>query len=144
MSVKSNEFRSAYGARKRNSMKFQQPSLTKQSFKSECDVNRIVKQWKSTGLVKTVGQGEFLDLPDEISYHEALNKVIEAQSSFESLPANGRRNFENDPAKFLSHVENATSREDFEKVGLVPPVEVPSEPTPSASVEPNGEVSDNG
>ena len=38
-----------YGKRPRVSISFPKPTLTKQSFKDDCDINNIVNQFKNTG-----------------------------------------------------------------------------------------------
>ena len=62
---------------------------TKQSFKDECDVNRILDKWQETGLIDHVmpnppTYGDFTNVTD---YQTAVNTVIEADNSFMSLPS---------------------------------------------------------
>lgn len=47
-------------------------NLTKQSFKDECDVNRIVRQFTKTGIVNHLARGkpQYGEMPD-MSVHEA-------------------------------------------------------------------------
>src|SRR5882724_5787175 len=53
------------------------PSMTKQEFLDECDINNIVKEYLITGQIAHISakaaQGAFLDLPDPIDYQTALN-----------------------------------------------------------------------
>ncbi len=53
------------------------------------------------------------------SYHAQLNKQIEAQNSFDSLPSNIRNRFENDPGKLLDFLANEENLSEAQKLGLV-------------------------
>lgn len=98
-----------------------EPSLTKQAMADECDINRIMAQFEKTGMLTHVNtfQGEYADLGDAPSFHDAMNRVVAAQEAFDSLPAGVRARFGNDPASFLDFVSNA-DRSEMEKLGLLP------------------------
>ena len=51
-----------------------EPTLTKQSFKEECDINNIMAKYRATGILSHVQahQGRYQDLPSEIDYHTDL------------------------------------------------------------------------
>lgn len=95
-------------------------SMTKQSFKEECDINTIMAKYRSTGLVDHVAahQGRYDNLPDETDYHANLNSVMEAQETFDSLPAKIRARFDNDPSKFLGFVLNPENQTEIDEMGL--------------------------
>lgn len=121
-------------------------SMTKQSFKDDCDVNRIMKRFQQTGIVDHVNKfagdyGDYTDLPQ--SYHEACNQVLEAESMFMSLPSTVRSHFDNDPGKFLAAVDGAAKGNGFHEnelreLGVLPRqssgetgIDNPPEPTGS-------------
>lgn len=99
---------------------FTQPSLTKQSFKDECDINNIMKKYQKTGLVTHLASfsGQYGDFTSAEDYHASFNKVLEAQDMFMTLPSSVRSRFENDPAKFLEFVHDPKNQTDLVKLGL--------------------------
>lgn len=99
---------------------FSQPTMTKQSFKQDCDVNNILKKYMKTGLIEHANRfqgryGDFLEAPD---YRVALDQVIAAQREFEALPSKIRTRFDNDPAQFLEFVQNQDNLEEMYDLGL--------------------------
>ncbi len=103
------------------------PSRTKQSHKDECDVNQILKKYKATGLIQhvqntTPAWGDFTNVDD---YQSSINKVIEAQQSFGTLPAHVRKRFENDPGQLIAFLEKNENYEEAKKMGLVQPKNQP-------------------
>jgi len=132
--------KSAYTPRERNALKTDPASKTQQNFKAECDINTILKKYRKTGLLEHVNQyaGKYEDLSEPTDYQTALNIVISAQASFDSLPSYIRKKFDNDPAQFLDFVNNPDNLDEMQKMGLTnetpaesiqPPVEtVPVEP----------------
>lgn len=108
------------------------PSLTVQSEKEKCDINRIVGQYQKTGLVNHVrAQGlDYTTLPDNFEYHEAMNLVTKAQTAFEALPAEQRSRFANQPQRLLQFLAMPENRAEAEKLGLITP-KPPEEPPPA-------------
>lgn len=105
------------------------PSMAKQEFKRECDINNILKQYSKTGMVqhvnKRAAEGMYTDLPDAIDFQDSLNLVREAEASFMTLPARVRDQFGNDPAQFLAFCGDPANAEEMVKLGLrqAPPPE---------------------
>lgn len=98
-----------------------QPSMTIQSEKDFCDINKIVSRFKTTGLMTNLAkglpqQGDFTQVTD---YHSALNQVIAAQDAFMALPAAVRKRFANDPGQLLSFVEDPQNRAEAIQLGLI-------------------------
>lgn len=118
---------------------FTGPSLTKQEFKDECDINVIMKRYEKDGFLahfnKYQGQyGDFLDAPE---FHEAQNKVLVATEMFMSLPAAIRSRFDNDPGAFLDFVGDPANGKELVELGLARAVDPdPAPPTPPAPPDP--------
>lgn len=114
-------FNTPYGPRKRvNGIKFDMPSLTKQSFKDECDINNIIKKFNATGqlpdlIMKNPLYGDFSNVPN---YQEACEIVSRAESSFSMLDAKLRKRFQNDPAQFLDFINDPENLEESYDLGL--------------------------
>lgn len=98
----------------------EEPSLAQQHFKDECDINNILRQFNITGLLPeqplSPRYGDFTGIGD---YHTALNRVIAAQDEFDSLPAQIRAKFDNDPANLIEFLNDDANRPEAEELGLV-------------------------
>ena len=112
------KFRSAYMAQLRVSFGTTGDSRTKQSFKNECDVNNILKNYNKTGILPEGNPGEYRDL-DGTDYQDYMNTIAGAQSHFNDLPSAIRKRFENDPSKFLSFVHDDKNIDEAHKLGLL-------------------------
>jgi len=114
------KFKTIYGEHKRIQLEFHSPSLAKQSFKDECDINRILIKFQKTGLLEHVNRyaGRYEDLGDVVDYQTAMIRVLEAQEAFESLPSSLRSRFDNDPAQFLDFVSNPNNADEMVALGL--------------------------
>lgn len=114
------------------------PSMTKQSFVEQCDINNILKQFRTTGMVQhmraNADQGRYEDLPDSVDFQESMALVMDAQNAFASLPSKVRSRFDNDPAKFLEFMSDPRNQDEVYELGLakrpVPPPESPGETPP--------------
>lgn len=114
-------------------------SLTKQSMKQECDINFIIQQFSKTGVIQHQKsyEGQYGDFMT-IDFHEAMNVVAEANSMFESVPAAIRKEFGNDPKRFLDFVTNPENDDKLREMRLIPPIAPPPEPGPAvAPAEPS-------
>lgn len=129
----------AYSTKKRKSFKTTGLSKTQQNFKAECDINNILKKYRKTGLLEHVNQyaGKYEDLSNPTDYQTALNIVIDAQASFDSLPSDIRRKFDNNPGKFLEFANNPDNITAMEDLGLIKrPESVPASPAPVSDATP--------
>lgn len=120
------------------------PTIVKQSFVEECDINNILKQYKLTGQIRHMRagaqQGHYEDLPDQSDFQEAMNLVLAAEASFATLPSHVRARFANNPAEFLGFMADPSNAEEIVKLGLAtirpptpendPPDTPPAPPAP--------------
>lgn len=98
-----------------------EPSMTKQSFKEECDINNIMAKYRATGLIDVgtkLKEGHYADLADMPDYHTSMNVVIAAQAAFEALPSTLRERFGNDPGKFMDFVSDPANECELVSLGL--------------------------
>lgn len=100
-------------------------SLTKQSFKDECDINNIIARARDGGDISHINTrvgtyGDFTNVP---SYRDALDFVREADEMFLGLDPNVRARFRNDPQELLSFLADDKNREEAVKLGILPPPE---------------------
>lgn len=113
------------------------PSMTKQEFKDECDINTILKQFTLTGMIDHINNSpaQWLDLPDVSDYQASLAVVADAAAAFEALPSKVRDEFGNDPAAFLAAFGDPSKADRLRELGLLNPLPAPS-PAPAASPSP--------
>lgn len=105
---------------------FKDPSLTKQSFKEECDVNEILKRSANGAVtngadVRQAMYGDFTNIP---SYQESLDLVNRANGMFMSMDAFIRERFRNDPREMIAFLQDPKNRDEAIKLGLVKAPEV--------------------
>jgi phage internal scaffolding protein len=99
---------------------FTGPSRTKQSFRDECDINNILRQFNVTGQLPLGSvQPQYGDFSGITDYQSALNAVMAAQDSFLALPAKVRARFDNDPAYFVEFASNEANKDEMRALGLL-------------------------
>lgn len=102
-----------------------EPTLTQQQFKEQCDINNIIKNYTQTGeLPLSHKVGQFLDVSNIQDYHTSLQTVFEAQKAFDSLPSNIRAKFENDPNALVAFIEDDSNYEEALTLGLLSPTAI--------------------
>ena len=114
------------------------PSMTKQAFAAECDINNIMKRYEKDAVVDHLNkvQGRYGDFTGVVSYQEACNIVIKAEEMFMSIPAAIRARFDNDPGNFLAFATDDKNEEELVKLGLAhqrPKADTPPAPDNTAS-----------
>jgi len=118
----------------------QDPILTEQSHKNDVDINYIVKKHgidmiQQTALLKSA-EYQFDDVPGN-DFQEAMLLVTKAQQTFDDLPSDIRKKFDNEPAKFLDFVQDPKNTDQMVEMGLaqrIPtpqPVQVTITPAPA-------------
>lgn len=116
------------------------PSMTKQEFVRECDINNVIKQYKAHGMVSHINakaaQGAYQDLPDSVDFQESLHTIMVAEKAFMTLPAKIRDRFGQDPAEFLAFLSNPENAEEARKLGILKPAEAPPPPVEVKVVNP--------
>jgi hypothetical protein len=88
-------------------------SKTQQQFADDADVNNILSKCVRTGVIHP-GVGElppeqlYADVVEYQSYdyQQALDMVMDAERSFQDLPAKVRRHYNDSPHEFLQAVQN--------------------------------------
>jgi phage internal scaffolding protein len=113
------EFQKAYKKTKRPTLDTG-PGLTEQSHKKETDMNYILKDYVKTGLIKHAkeNEGKYDDIAMQ-DFQDAMFIVAQANSMFENLPGEIRKQFGNDPAHFLGFVQNPENKDAMEKMGIL-------------------------
>jgi len=90
-----------------------------QSHKDEVNINNIVKRHGMDLIAKTsaLQQFKYDDNPNN-NFQETMNMILKAQDSFSSVPSDIRKQFDNDPAKFMDFIHNGDNQEQLIEWGL--------------------------
>lgn len=89
---------------------------TKQAFKDECDINKLVSRMWKDGTLSHLDkhEAEYGDFSD-FDFHVAMNRLARGKSIFAELPAEVRREFDQDPAKFFAFVNDPENKDELAK-----------------------------
>lgn len=104
--------------------------MTMQEFADECDINVLMQRYETTGVLNHYAKSapQYIDLSDVPDLHTALAMLDVAQTAFMKLPAHVRREFDNDPAKFVDFAQDEKNADKMREWGLAKPL--PEAPTP--------------
>ncbi|WNK12633.1 MAG: internal scaffolding protein [Microvirus sp.] len=124
----------------RDDVNYMAPSMTRQEFAEECDINSIMARYEAGGAVSHVNRAEptFLDTTLYPGLQASMDAYREAAVSFAALPAKVRREFDNDPQKFVDFAVDSGNLEKMREWGLAPPP--PVEPAPVQVVVTGGRL----
>lgn len=109
---------------------FFKPSMTKQSFKQDCDINNIMARYRKVLGVDFLNQyqgyleGKFGDVSLGLDYRTALEKINEGKAVFEAMPSDLRARFGNDPGFLLDFLADPANRDEAVKLGFLNKPEV--------------------
>lgn len=120
--------RTAYGPRRSVALKFSGDGRTKQSFKDECDINRIMARYMATGVLpelRDATQAQYADCT-VLEYQSAMELVANANSLFAELPATVRDRFENEPRKLLEFVQDPANLDESIELGFIDARKLPA------------------
>lgn len=116
------------------------PSLARQEFAEESDINNIIDQYETNGILPdTRPEGLYADFTDPVlsNYQEAQNIVVGARELFERLPAKIRERFHNDAASLIEFVQDPDNRDEAIRLGIV---NQPPNPVAPPAAEPPAPV----
>lgn len=114
------------------------PSKTKTSERDACDINKMVARFKDSGVLPIVNDiaAQYADVSELGSYHDARNRIANAEQMFGSLPSKIRERFHNDPGELLTFFADEKNRDEAIKLGLHPKPEIKKPDEPAAPAKP--------
>lgn len=106
------------------------PSMTRQEFTDECDINRLMAKYESHKFLPNAKTQEpmYLDFCDMPDLPTAMRAMMDAEEAFMSLPARVRREFDNDAMRFVEYASDAGNSEQLVEWGLAAPPAPPEKP----------------
>lgn len=92
----------------------------KQEFKDDSDINFLLRNLKMEGVLDRVDVSRWqAGSLEQLTLQEALNIQIEATDLFEQLPSKVRKEFDNNPIKFVQGVESGKYKDLLDENGLL-------------------------
>lgn len=97
-------------------------SRTKQQFKNECDINKIMHKARRNGIMPKLNtrQPKYGDFTSIGEYRDVMDRLNQADESFASLPAETRNFFANDPALLIDFINNPANEDKAIELGCLP------------------------
>ncbi len=89
---------------------------TKQCYKDECDIDKIMTRFNVTGTISHLAkhEGAYADFSD-FDFHEQTNMLTRGREIFDALPAELRQEFGQSPAKFFAYVNDPKNVDELRK-----------------------------
>ena len=100
-------------------------SMAAQEFKTDCDINHIVKRAHRTGTLPIVPREVMYGEEDETAgdLRAKMDLINDIRGHFEMLPSDIRLRFNNDALAYNAWVVNPDNYNEAVKLGLIKPVE---------------------
>jgi len=115
--------------------------LVEQNHKKSVDINYIVKQHAGNAelIAKTQQLTNFrYDNVDTNDFQEMMNQMLHAKETFANVPSGIRKQFDNNPAKFMDFCHNPENTDKLIELGLA---NKPEETIPIEVIVKNTEAS---
>lgn len=124
-----------YRPTKRVQLHFTEPTMAKQSFKDECDINHIMAHFEKSGLIDhfNTHQGDYGDFAGVEDYHSSLLRIHAAEAAFMTIPSKIRAQFDNDASKFLAFAQDPNNYDALVDLGLAERQPVEGSPDPETT-----------
>lgn len=116
-----------------------EPSMTRQEFAEECDINTIMAKYDSylSDPMRSIREPMYLDLTAMPStLMESMEILNRARDAFYALPAVVRREFDNDPVLFADFAADPENVGQMREWGLAAPEKAPDAPMKVEVVNP--------
>ncbi len=111
---------------------------TKQSFKDECDIVKIMARAEKAGTISHLQkfEGVYADFSD-FDFHEQTTMLTKGREIFDELPGEIRQEFAQSPAKFFAYVNDPANKDELLK--KLPGLAKPGRQLVNPTVAPNAD-----
>jgi hypothetical protein len=118
------------------------PSLTRQEFAEDCDINVLMKRFENRdigAIMRSAQEPVYYDLASAPStLMDYMQLMQDADKAFMTLSAQVRREFDNDPVRFVDFASDPANLDQMRNWGLAPPAPAPepvvAPPAPASAV----------
>lgn len=94
-------------------------SLTEEAHAGDTNINVIMKRYGASGQLPTVvGTPLYGDFSEVSDFDSALRMIQEAKAAFAEIPADIRKEFDNDPGRFIAFCQDPSNNEKLKEFGL--------------------------
>lgn len=117
-------FQTRFNNKIKQQIEFNEDSLTEQNHYYDSLTTTIINKHKQVGIDLfrsqiDINQDGVLDFTQATDFHDYQNKIAQAQSSFESLPAILRKRFGNNSMNMLKFLQDPKNLNEAIELGLV-------------------------
>lgn len=112
--------------------------VTRQEFRDECDINVLLARYEKTGVLNHFSSRvpQYLDVSEVPDLATSLEYMEQARAAFMTLPAVVRREFDNDPVRFVDFAADAANLSQMRQWGLAAPEKPAHAPEPLEGATP--------
>lgn len=108
----------------------------RQEMKAECDINNIMAKYQRTGVLDHIkSHGLHYGDYEATDFQQAMELLANAQAMFDELPSKARKHFKNDPAEFLSFINDPNNADLMVELGLAKAVRRADRPSEAIATE---------
>lgn len=103
---------------------------TRQEYADDCDINILLARYEKAGIfdLYDAREKQYFDASNVPDLQESLTVMRQAETAFMSLPATVRREFDNDPLRFVLFAQDEANIDKMREWKLAAPA--PVEPPP--------------
>ncbi len=96
----------------RKQVKAYKDGRTKQCFRDECDIQKIMARAERAGTISHLEkfQGVYADFSN-VDFHQLTNTLTRGREIFDELPAELRQEFGQSPSKFFAYVNDPANKD---------------------------------
>lgn len=107
-----------------------EPSMTRQEFAAECDINVLMAHYEKNAVAPPTNKSSpgYFDASEVPDFREALDIARNAMEAFMRVPAAARKELDNDVHRFVEYAQDEANIPQLRKWGLAEPEKVPDGP----------------
>lgn len=120
-----------------SNLKFEK-TLTQQQFKDEQNINNIMRKYGAAAFASPTQylQQGFADFSKPVDFLQAKTLILQAENHFNELPAELRKEFDNNPVNLVNFVQDVKNRDKAIELGLIDPKKGQKEPVKVPAQDP--------
>lgn len=99
------------------------PSMAKQSFAEEANINNIMARYVKTGSFydqEGTRQPQYGDFSNGDAFEDVQNKIVQAKEDFALLDSDVRELFDNDVSQLLDFMSDPENHDEAIELGIIP------------------------
>lgn len=106
------------------------PSMTRQEFAAECDINVLMAHYEKNAVLPPQSQKvpQYFDASEVPDFRDALDMARQAEEAFMRVPAQLRKELDNDVYRFVEFAQDPENLEVMRKYGLAEPAKAEAPP----------------